>query len=80
MSFEIFFTSKLPENRKKSLAIIKYSRSISHDSGILSTGLQEYNGNEIFEVWNTDENVLLRKYKRLSISIKARTIYLVQRL
>ena len=57
MSFEIFFTSKLPENRKKSLAIIKYSRSISHDSGILSTGLQEYNGNEIFEVWNTDENV-----------------------
>ena len=53
----MFFTSKLPENRKKSLAIIKYSRSISHDSGILSTGLQEYNGNEIFEVWNTDENV-----------------------
>ena len=61
MSFEIFFTSKLPENRKKSLAIIKYSRSISHDSGILSTGLQEYNGNEIFEVWNTDENVYAKK-------------------
>ena len=61
MSFEIFFTSKLPENRKKSLAILKYSSNISHDSGILSTGLQEYNGNEIFEVWNTDENVYAKK-------------------
>ena len=61
MSFEIFFTSKLPENRKKSLAILKYSSNISHDSGILSTGLQEYNGNEIFEVWNTDENVYAKE-------------------
>ena len=61
MSFEIFFTSKLPENRKKSLAILKFSSNISHDSGILSTGLQEYNGNEIFEVWNTDENVYAKE-------------------
>jgi len=68
VSFEIFFTNKLPENRKKSLAIIKYSSSIFHDNGILSTGLQEYNDNEIFEVWHTDENVYYKKINNFYIS------------
>ena len=68
MSFEIFFTNKLPENRKKSLAIIKYSSSIFHDNGILSTGLQEYNDNELFEVWNTDENVYYKDINNFYIN------------
>ena len=51
MSLNLYYTKTLPNDLKKIINIMSFNESEGYSDNILSTGLQTYNKDKIYEIW-----------------------------
>ena len=67
MSLNLYYTKTLPNDLKKIINIMSFNESEGYSDNILSTGLQTYNKDKIYEIWESTDNVKEETYKNINI-------------
>ena len=67
MSLNLYYTKKPPNDLKKIINIMSFNESEGYSDNILSTGLQTYNKDKIYEIWESNEYVKEETYKNINI-------------
>ena len=68
MSINVFLTDKLPKQKDNIISIISFVDKVEYIDNILSTGLFSYGRKNVYEVWETSDEVSHEKYNDIYIS------------